>query len=98
MQNFSAIIRMCKISNEPIVFFPDELERDGCIVCYQHIGQHSSASYDYYRADTKPINKFNPLSQDQQAAVDALIREVTQIYEQGDDAVKLVWKKRITRK
>ena len=38
-----------------IAFFPDTWER-GQIMCYQHIGQHDYACYDFY-LDCKPCKK-----------------------------------------
>jgi hypothetical protein len=53
MKTMIAIPRIDK-DGTPILFLPDIPANPGMIVCYQHIGQHSEASLDYYRRDTKP--------------------------------------------
>lgn len=99
MKNFPAIMRIENETKLPIVFFPETLDQYNGIVCYAHIGQHSAASYEYFLKGTKPINKYNPLTEEQTTAMIDLVNEVCGIYETGsNDAVKIVWKKRISRK
>jgi len=43
------IFKKEKGSKDIIAFFPYLSANIGNIVCYVHIGQHSEASYDYYR-------------------------------------------------
>ncbi len=52
------IIRRCK--KEPktlIAFFPDAEVNSGMILSYEHIGQHSEASLEFYYKDTKPLKE-----------------------------------------
>jgi hypothetical protein len=93
MQNYSVIMRIEKETGLPIVFFLETLDRYGNLDCYAHIGQHSAASYDYY------IKRTTPPKESDKAHVEALQRELTDIYSRADDpdAVQLVWKNRIVR-
>lgn len=68
-----------------VAFFPYSGANRGRIVCYAHIGQHAEADHTYL-AKTKPAT-------DADAA--DLLRELRGIYETGDDAVRLVVKRRL---
>lgn len=40
---------------DPVLFLPDLPTNDPCIVvCYSRIGEHSVASFEYYRRKTRP--------------------------------------------
>jgi len=41
---------------EPIAFLPDAEAKPGFVMCYEHTGQHSEASLDYYRS-TSPCEE-----------------------------------------
>ena len=39
---------------EPVAFLPDAAAKQGFVMSYEHSGQHSEASLDWYRRATKP--------------------------------------------
>lgn len=49
------IFRTDKKTNEVIAFFP-ETYKNGEVMCYTHIGQHSMADIRYYWDDTERIH------------------------------------------
>ena len=51
---FYAILRWERKDNSPILFLPQVRANIGNIVCYQHVGQHSEATMDYYIRNTSP--------------------------------------------
>lgn len=55
--------------------------------CYAHIGQHGSASLDYYRSETIPAKPEEYAD---------LLQELRGIYERGEDPVELVIYRRMT--
>lgn len=79
--------RSGEFKGEVHAFFPTLEARPGFIMCYAHVGQHSEASLDFYRACV-PAN----------GTAWALFEELRGIYETGPDAVKLVERKRISRR
>ena len=57
------IFRKDKETNEIIAFFP-ETYKNGKVMCYAHVGQHSMADIGYYWDNTKRINsaeEYGPL-------------------------------------
>jgi hypothetical protein len=58
------MFRKNKATKEIEAFFPYEIQDPkGNILCYAHLGQHSSACYDYLLFQTKPVkdNEFSNL-------------------------------------
>lgn len=41
------IFRKWKDSGDVIAFFPDQREKNGLILSYEHVGQHGAASYPH---------------------------------------------------
>lgn len=90
METQVVIFRMCynpytKVW-EPSAFFPYSYCGVGNIVCYAHNEGHGTAALSYYQHSTK---KAEP---EQYAE---LLKELKQIYEEGDEPVRLVIQKRI---
>lgn len=49
-----AIFRTYRRGGDVIALFPDELDRlPGCVTAYQHVGQHTAASYNNVIASTR---------------------------------------------
>lgn len=56
------IFRKDKETKNIIAFFPQFTANYGNIVCYQHVGQHGEASYDFYKDTLKATqNEYNDL-------------------------------------
>lgn len=52
------VFRVDNSNKEVFALFPHEVVTyDGNVNCYQHIGQHSSADYKHYIAQSKPADK-----------------------------------------
>jgi hypothetical protein len=66
MKVIKVIPRVDVVDGEPILFFPAQEYLGGKIECYVHVGQHSSASFEYYRHGTRPPRE---------GECDALLRE-----------------------
>lgn len=64
--------------------FPTAAAGPGQMTCYAHIGQHSGCTLDWYYA-TRPAAP---------AEYASLLAELRGIYEQGDDPIRLVIRKR----
>jgi hypothetical protein len=47
------IFRKDKKTNDIIAFLPEASVNHGNIMCYMHVGQHSEASYNYYKSTIK---------------------------------------------
>lgn len=96
MTDYPIIFRMERVDGEnhmgeawlPIAFFPHEHVNYGKLGCYAHLGQHGEADLGYYQSTRKPRAADS-------AKVAELERELRQIYETGDDAVKLAVKQRL---
>jgi len=92
MEKLPIIFRKDKEDSAIVAFFPTIWETGNYMLCYAHIGQHGSASDDYYRSTL-------PASPDEYAP---LLAELTGIYttrplampETYGEAVQLVVKKR----
>lgn len=66
------IFRKDKETNDIIAFFPEHEAKMGCIICYQHIGQHGEASLQYYYNHTIPAaeTEYNELYQELETVYD----------------------------
>jgi len=47
------IVKICQ--GEMTLFFPEYEERPGFIACWARVGEHASASVEYYREGIKPM-------------------------------------------
>jgi len=51
------IFRQDKEDGVIVACFPDFPANPGCCVCYEHIGQHGEAAWEYIRKRTKPVKR-----------------------------------------
>ncbi len=52
------IFRTVKRGGDVVAVFPDSPEMAvNHFMCYQHIGQHGSCSFEWYRSDTRPATE-----------------------------------------
>ena len=82
METLRVIFRREK-NGDILAVFPDEPGRydPATCMCYAHIGQHGCVHMDYVLRNTKPALA---------GSYDTLLRELQGIYEQGEEAVKLI--------
>ena len=91
MDKIKVIFRKDKEGNI-IAFFPELRVNHGNIASYMHIGQHSEASYWFYK-ETKKVNEteYNPLLEELKSIYDDCILVVKQRL-RYDDLVNKAWK------
>lgn len=94
MEKLPVIFRVTKYNAATPVFphditavFPTEVERNGNMECYAHVGQHSSCSPEWYSNNTRPAKPYEYAD---------LLTELKGIYsskfryEDGSDVFELV--------
>lgn len=85
MDTLNVVFRK-ELSGDVLAVFPSvPADYHGAMLCYAHVGQHGSCSNGYYYRGTKPATpeEYEPL-----------LAELRCIYESGEDAVRLIPRKK----
>jgi len=81
MYQIKIIFRTDKNTGLVTAFFPDISANPGCIVSYEHLGQHAESDYGYYYENKRKATE---------EEYKGLFQELNSIYE---GQLKIIWKK-----
>lgn len=56
MEKTAVVFRVWRDTNTVIALFPNEREVSGCVMSYEHVGQHGAADYAHVINATRPAN------------------------------------------